>query len=103
MALFSAKGRRMSALMLFAVSYTTVRVAWLLLALSGSLGLMALISPRCFHRVSAAGSRWVDTTKLIERLDRRFDVDRYILPYSRVLGALVVASVAVLALLLTRR
>jgi hypothetical protein len=86
-----------------AVSHTTLRVVWLLLALFGSIGLLALVSPRWFHRVSTTGSRWVDTTKLIERLDRRYDVDHYILPYSRVLGALVVASVGVLALLLTRR
>jgi hypothetical protein len=59
-----------------------------------------LLSPRLFQRIAAKGSHWIDTQRLIERLDRRYDVDHYILPHSRILGALVVASVVVLGALL---
>ena len=75
---------------------------WGMLAFIALLGVLALLSPRLFSRISTAGSRWVDTSKLVEQLDRRYDVDQYVLPHSRVLGALVVASVAVLALLLKK-
>jgi hypothetical protein len=70
--------------------------SWVLLALCGALGLLALVSPSLFQRIATAGSRWFDTQKWIERLDRRYDIDRYVLPHSRVLGALVIASVVFL-------
>ena len=77
-------------------------VACTLLVLTGGLGLLALLCPRLFERVATKGSQWIDTQKLIERLDRQYDVDRYILPYSRLFGLLVVASVLFLAGLLFR-
>ena len=75
---------------------------WVLLGLSGVLGLLAMISPNHFQRIATNASHWFDTQKWIERLDRRYDIDRYVLPHSRVLGALVVASAVFLAGLLYR-
>jgi hypothetical protein len=86
----------------FLTTGTAHAIACTLLALTGGLGLVALLSPRLFQRIATKGSHWIDTQKLIEQLDRRYDVDRYVLPHSRLLGALVVASVVLLAGLLFR-
>jgi len=71
---------------------------WSLLAISALLGLIAVISPRWFQILATQGSQWVDTNKLLACLDKRFDIDCYILPHSRLLGATVLASLAVLAI-----
>ena len=75
-------------------------VCWLLLAFAGAAGVVALASPRLFAILSTNGSRWVDTQKLLQVLDKRVDLDACVLPYSRVLGGLVIASVAVLGWLM---
>lgn len=74
-----------------------------LLAMAGGCGLLALLSPRLFAKLSAVGNRWVDTSSTLARLDRRVDVDARILPYSRWLGLAVVVSVALLACMLYGR
>jgi hypothetical protein len=75
---------------------------WALLCVFGLLGALALFSPRHFHRVATEGSRWIDTDRILAWLDRRYDVDSLVLPFSRVLGALVIASVIVLGWLLSK-
>lgn len=71
--------------------------SWILLASSGLLGLVALLSPQTFERIAAYGSRWIDSNKVLERLDRPIDVDQWMLPHSRKLGAAVLVAVAILA------
>ena len=75
---------------------------WFSLSLCGLVGLMAIVSPRKFSLLAVRGSRWFDTNKVADVLDKRVDVDRYILPFSRLLGAVVVVAVAVLAYVLVR-
>ena len=69
------------------------------LAVIGAAGLLALVHPRWFRSVASATNRSWDTNKVIERLERPVNIDRYILPYSRVLGALVLLSAGYLAFL----
>ncbi|MEX2560425.1 MAG: hypothetical protein WD403_10950 [Pirellulales bacterium] len=73
-------------------------VLWSLVAISGLLGLIAVISPRCFRILATQGSQWVDTNRLLACLDKRFDIDCYVLPHARLLGAVVLASLAILAI-----
>lgn len=70
--------------------------SWFLLAAAGLIGLVALVSPKTFRSLAELGGRWLDSEKLIAQLDKRIDVDRLVLPYSRWLGAAVVAAVAIL-------
>ena len=77
-------------------------VIWGLLVVVGAVGVVALASPRVFAKLSAKTSRWVESKKVLECLDKRVDIDRYVLPFSRWLGAAVVASVLILALVLWR-
>ena len=76
---------------------------WGVLGVVAVLGLLAAASPRCFAQISHRGSSWVDTSKLVETLDRRFDIDGPVLRYSRVLGLAVLAAVAVLGYVLWQR
>lgn len=69
---------------------------WSLLAMAGLLALVALVSPATFRSLAEFGGRWRDSSKLLERLDKPIDVDRLVLPYSRALGAAVIATIAIL-------
>lgn len=71
-------------------------LSWTLLGLAGIIGLVALLSPRTFRSFAEYGGRWLDSEKLLAQLDKRIDVDRLVLPYSRWLGAAVVAAVAII-------
>ena len=68
----------------------------ILLGAAGIFGLVALVSPQSFKRMAEFGGRWLDSSKITAQLDRRIDVDRLVLPHSRMLGAAVLASVAIL-------
>ena len=75
-------------------------VAWTLLGLFGFLGLLAILSPRLFASLAVRGGRWVDTDKVINKLNTRVDIDEHILPHSRLLGAAVVVAVGLLGFML---
>ena len=72
--------------------------SWILLASAGVAGLVALVSPKTFQRVAEFGGAWFDSGKMLAQLDKPIDVDRLVLPHSRLLGAAVLASVAILCL-----
>ena len=77
-------------------------LVWATLGIIAALGLLALVSPTRFAAVATRGNQWVDSAKYLEVLDRKVDVDQLVLPFSRWLGAAVLASVALLAVLYTR-
>lgn len=88
---------------LLAVSNALISATfWLAIGLLTSVGFLAIISPKRFAALSTRGNRWIDTEKLLQPLDARIDVDRYVLPFSRLLGVAVLASVAMLAALFTK-
>ena len=69
------------------------------LVLSGILGILAMVSPKFFQALATRSTRWIDTERYLAVLDRRVDVDAYVLQHCRVLGALVMVSVSVLGYL----
>ena len=89
--------------LLASLSTTYDPIIWTLLAISGAVGLLALLSPRLFSKLAAVGNYWVDTSNVLAKLDRRIEVDSRVLPYSRWLGVAVVLSVALLAFVLYGR
>lgn len=62
------------------------------------LGLVAVIRPPCFHALAWHGSTWVDSNRWVALLDRRIDVDAYVLPHARLFGCLLLAAMLRLAL-----
>ena len=72
---------------------------WAGLGIIGALGLLALFAPQRFAALTQHSSQWVDTEKILSSLDKKVDVDQYVLPHSRILGGLVLAGVATLAYL----
>ena len=62
------------------------------LAIMALAGLLAIVSPQHFASVSRASSQWIETRKFWDVLDRRFDVDRVALRYSRLFGVAVLAA-----------
>ena len=77
--------------------------SWILLASTGVIGLVALVSPKTFQRVAQIGGTWFDSGKMLAQLDKPIDLDRLVLPHSRLLGAVVLASVAILCFQLAVR
>jgi hypothetical protein len=68
----------------------------LTIAVVGCLGLLAMASPKGFARLSKVGSHWVDTSRLVSKLDQRYELDSRILPYSRPFGFVVLLSAIIL-------
>src|SRR3954469_14108400 len=75
---------------------TKQAILWATLAMLGCIGVVAIVSPGRFAALATRSGRWVDTNKLVEVFDKRVDIDHYVLPFSRLLGVAVLASVAVL-------
>ena len=65
-----------------------------LLTAAGLLSLLAVLKPSLFRRVAAFSSHSIDTSKLHSLLDTSIDIDRYILPHSRLFGTAVLSTVA---------
>ena len=72
-------------------------IALVSLGLVSVTGLLGLFSPRLFSRLARWGSLWVDADRLVEKMERRIDVDRHVLRHCRWFGIAVLAAVAVLA------
>lgn len=75
---------------------------WTFLGAGGIVGLLAILSPRLFSRLVAVGGVWIDIDKLARKLDRRIDLDPYILRHSRLFGGLLLGAAALLLSLLVR-
>lgn len=72
-------------------------VVWALLGIFAAAGLLALIAPRRFAALTQSSNQWVDTNKILATFDKRFDIDKFILPHARFLGFVVLLGVATLA------
>lgn len=70
-----------------------------ILALAGICGLIAVASPARFKTLAELGGRWIDTNRIAQRLDQRYDIDRYALRYPRAFGLAVLAASAFLAVI----
>lgn len=71
-------------------------LAWAFLGICAAAGLLAVVAPRRFAALTQHSNHWVDTDKILATLDKKYDVDRYILPHSRIFGVIVLLGVAVL-------
>jgi hypothetical protein len=72
-------------------------MVWIGLGILAAVGLLAIISPSRFTALASRSGQWVDTEKYLRVLDKRIDVDQYVLPYSRWLGVAVLLAVVLLA------
>ena len=75
-------------------------LAWALLAFVILFGLVALFSPRWFARFAEHGGKWVDSTKVLRVFDKRFDIDKQVMRYSRSFGVVVLVACGILAYVL---
>jgi hypothetical protein len=89
-------------LQLFALTTVTRTALWAGLVLVAVLGLVAVLSPSHFRSLATSGSRWFDTNKVAAIFDKQFEVDRYVLPFSRLLGVTVLLAVVVLTYVIAR-
>jgi hypothetical protein len=88
---------------LFAVSMNLELLIWPILVMAAFFGVLAIVSPTLFRRMSESGSQWFDTNKLISILDTPINIDKAMLRYSRAFGLAVVASSLFLGYLFIHR
>lgn len=71
-------------------------------ALTGAVGFLliagsiAFINPRLFERFARAGSQWVDTSRWFAVMDRRVDIDQFVLRHARWFGLAVLIATSAL-------
>jgi len=68
-----------------------------ILALSAICGAIAMASPKRFQALAVYSARWIDTEGIGKWLDRRIDVDDYVLRHPRAFGAIATLSAVYLA------
>ena len=62
--------------------------------ISGLLGMIAMVSPRLFRWLSGRSSQWIDSSRALQFLDKRVDIDHYFLRHARLFGAVLVVTLA---------
>ena len=72
-------------------------LAWVGLGMLAAVGLLAVVSPSRFTALASRSNQWVDSDKYLRVLDKRIEIDQYVLPYSRWLGLAVLLAVGLLA------
>lgn len=82
------------------LSSPTFSVLVSLIGLSAVAGLVAVVCPNCFQRLAGFSGSWVDTDRWWEVLDRRVDIDQFVLRRPRLFGAVVFTASAYLGYLL---
>jgi len=75
-------------------------IAWSVLGLLGTVGLVAVANPRWFRSLASMSNTWVDSDRMLQALNRRVEVDHLILPFSRALGVAVLVATGCLCYLL---
>jgi hypothetical protein len=74
-------------------------IVWSIVGTLAVIGTIAVICPKCFRSLAAWGNTWIDTSRMISVLDRRIDIDDFVLRHSRAFGIFVLASIAAMAAL----
>ena len=63
-----------------------------MLALSVICGAVAVVSPKRFQKLADYSARWIETDGISKWLDRRIDLDGYVLRHPRAFGAITSVS-----------
>lgn len=69
-----------------------LQIAYVILTFAGAAGILALVAPDRFKRFADVMNCWVDAEKSLAVMNKRFDVDNYVLRYTRIFGALVTSA-----------
>jgi len=72
-------------------------LVWILLGMVATMGLMALVRPNLFVYFAVRSSKWVDTSKIAEALDKPHNIDDFVFRYCRTFGVAVIVSAVFLA------
>ena len=85
--------------LMIASSVNFAPYVWAGIGTLGMIGFLAIASPSRFRKLCTRSDHWVDTDKLLEPLNRRFDLDQHIMPFSQVLGGAVLAAAVLIGYL----
>ena len=75
---------------------------WFAIITCAIVGVLALVRPTLLASANSKSSRWIDSQKLFEALDKQFHVDQFVLQHNRVFGVLsLLTAVGLLAFYFT--
>ncbi len=66
-----------------------VYTVWAVWSVVAGLGVLALLAPPFFARLTRLANIWVDTSTFSDFLDRPYDIDRFAIRYRRALGVVL--------------
>lgn len=89
-------------MILFAAKVLASPIIWFFIGILAAIGILAMASPQRFAKLAHRGGSWIDTNRALAVLDKRIDIDRHVLPFSRVLGFAVLASAILIAVLINK-
>ena len=69
-------------------------VFWSVVTFVGSFAIWAIFWPQRFAQIAQVSSSWVDSTKLLAVLDRRIEIDQFVLRYTRAFGVALLSGLA---------
>ncbi len=67
-------------------------IVWITEGIVVVVGLLALVSPRQFTRLTKLGGVWIDTNQFIEKGDRPINIDGFVVRHSRAFGFCVLIT-----------
>ncbi len=70
---------------------------WSACSVLALLGLYAMLSPQGFRKLATGSSKWIDTSRLVEVMDRQVDIDERVLRHARAFGAALLVATALIA------
>ena len=72
-------------------------IAYGCLAVAGFFGLLAVVSPRWFIKLSTKANTWIDTSKFCEFIEKPIEVDIMAIRHCRAFGGILLVAAAVVA------
>jgi uncharacterized membrane protein len=85
----------------FALLFNDPWVFWSIVVFIGSFAVWAICWPQRFSSLAQSSSSWVDSSKALAVLDRRVEVDHFILRNSRTFGVVLLVGLALYVGLVT--
>jgi hypothetical protein len=70
------------------VEVLKVPVLWTAIILCAGCGVLGVLSPKLLATINGISTKWVDTNWLFSYMDKKIDVDRFMVKHARLFGLL---------------
>jgi hypothetical protein len=78
----------------FALLFDDPWLFWSIVVFIGSFAIWAICWPQRFAQLARASSSWIDSSKMLAVLDKRLELDSFVLRYTRAFGVFLLIGLA---------